>query len=268
MEYDFICPKCSSPLTLKGKSYVCENGHCYDVAKSGYVNLVLANQKNSAEAGDNKEMIEARQVVMEGNYYQQLADDIIAYLNNYDLESLVDAGCGIGYIPYRLTEAFPKAKILGADISKEAILSASKKYKNIPFAVASSIRLPIKSSSIDALICAFAPVFPQEFNRVLRDNGLFLRIIPDKKHLFRLKELLYETPYENELDPIEISGFKHIETIISRKEIVASGSFLHSIIKMTPYYYHTRKSDIENLLKLGETAVNLEFAIRIYKKLP
>ena len=268
MEYDFICPKCSSPLALKGKSYVCENGHCYDLAKSGYVNLVLANQKNSAEAGDNKEMIEARKIVMEGNYYQKLADDIINYLSNNKINSILDAGCGIGYIPYRLSIAFPKATILGADISKEAILSASKKYKDIPFAVASSIRLPIKSSSVDALICAFAPVFSQEFCRVLGENGLFLRVIPDKKHLLSLKELLYETPYENELDPLEISGFEYIDTISSKKEIVASGKYLHSIIKMTPYYYHTRKSDIESLLSLGETAINLEFAIRIYKKLP
>ncbi len=266
MEYYFICPKCATPLTLQGKSYVCENGHCYDLAKSGYVNLVLANQKNSAEAGDNKEMIEARKIVMEGGYYQKLADDIINSLTKQNPKSILDAGCGIGYIPYRLYQAFPDAKILGADISKEAILAASKKYKNIPFAVASSIRLPLKSNSIDALICAFAPVYPAEFCRVLTDNGLFLRVIPDKRHLFKLKELLYETPYENELDPLEIEGFTYIDTISSKKEITASGDYLHSIIKMTPYYYHSRKSDIERLLNVGETAVNLDFAVRIYQK--
>lgn len=266
MEYDYICPKCAQKLTKSGKSYVCENTHCYDIAKSGYVNLVLANQKNSADAGDNKEMIDARIFVMDNNYYKKLADDIIEIINVNKNYSIVDAGCGIGYIPFRLAESFVKSKIVGLDISKNAILAASKKYKDINFAVASSIRLPIKDESVDVIICAFAPVFPTEFLRILSKNGLFLRVVPDKRHLFNLKEILYETPYENELDPLEIEGFSYESTVESKNIINAEGELLHSIVKMTPYYYHTRKSDIEKLLSMGKTAVNLEFAIRIYRK--
>ena len=266
INYDYICPKCAKSLTKSGNSYICEDNHCYDIAKSGYVNLVLANQKNSADAGDNKEMIVARLSVMDNDYYKKLTDDIISIINDNENYSILDAGCGVGYVPYRLVKHFPSSKIVGLDISKNAILAASKKYKDINFAVASSIRLPIKSQSVNALICAFAPVFPTEFARVLNRGGIFLRVVPGKRHLYSLKEILYETPYENELDPLEIDGFSYEKTVESKASIVAEGELLHSIVKMTPYYYHTRKSDIERLLEIGCATVNLEFDIRIYRK--
>ena len=52
-----ICPKCRKPLILKDRSFCCEDRHSYDLAKSGYVNLVLGNTKTS---GDSKEMVKAR----------------------------------------------------------------------------------------------------------------------------------------------------------------------------------------------------------------
>lgn len=267
MTYHYICPKCTKPLTKIGNSYVCEDNHSYDIAKSGYVNLVLANQKNSADAGDNKEMIAARLSVMDSGYYKKLADDLIDIIKDNKNNFIADAGCGVGYLPYRLANYFSGSNIVGLDISKNAILAASKKYKNISFAVASSVRLPLPSDSVDTLICAFAPVFPIEFARVLNKEGLFLRVVPSKKHLFALKELLYQTPYENELDPLEIEGFCYEKTVESKSTISAEGKLLHSIVKMTPYYYHSNKSDIESLLNINSATVNLEFDIRIYRKI-
>ena len=43
----FICPKCKEKLTQRGGSLYCLNNHCFDIAKEGYVNLMLANDKHS-----------------------------------------------------------------------------------------------------------------------------------------------------------------------------------------------------------------------------
>lgn len=55
-----ICPKCGEQLTDDGRSLVCPNRHCYDKAKSGYVNLLPANQMRSKLPGDNKLMVQSR----------------------------------------------------------------------------------------------------------------------------------------------------------------------------------------------------------------
>jgi 23S rRNA (guanine745-N1)-methyltransferase len=265
--YPYVCPFCDNKLLLSSKSYVCSNAHLFDVSKFGYVNLLPVNKKNSLDPGDNKEMIKARGVVMDNGYYKSLADSIIEIIKPYNIKSILDAGCGIGYLTHRLQLSYPKTMILGTDISKFAIIHASKKYKSIPFAVASSNSLPIKTSSIDALICAFAPVFSEEFLRVLSKGGIFIRVIPSEKHLFNLKALLYDTPNENETDKTQIDGFTFIKSIIVNDTFNAKSSDeLLSLVQMTPYFYHAKKSAIEEISNIPSLLVNQEFEVRLYVK--
>lgn len=51
----FICPVCKNELNKTGKSFICSNGHCFDMAKSGYVNLLL--KSTGVNHGDNKLMV-------------------------------------------------------------------------------------------------------------------------------------------------------------------------------------------------------------------
>ncbi len=264
--FPFICPNCGEKLVLKEKSYVCANNHCFDIAKSGYVNLILANQKNSLDPGDNKEMIDARAVVMKTEYYSNLALALINVINIENCTRILDAGCGIGNIPFRIKSSLQNSIVVGADISKSAITYASKNYKNLPFCVASSNNLPFDNNYFDCLVCAFAPVFSEEFLRVLSQNGSFLRVVPDKHHLWGLKSALYETPYPNELDPIDINGFTINEVIKVNYEVTLHGEEILSLIKMTPYYYHSKKEDIERVCALKELTTNLSFEVRHYKK--
>ena len=53
----YICPICKKSLTLKSKSYRCENNHSFDEAKEGYVNLLPVQYKHSKDPGDNKAMV-------------------------------------------------------------------------------------------------------------------------------------------------------------------------------------------------------------------
>ena len=57
----WICPLCRKPLVNENvSSLTCSSGHCYDLAREGYVNLLLVNRKHSQEPGDSKAMIAAR----------------------------------------------------------------------------------------------------------------------------------------------------------------------------------------------------------------
>ncbi|MEO0598010.1 MAG: putative RNA methyltransferase, partial [Chloroflexota bacterium] len=70
----YKCPVCAEPLTIEDRRFVCANNHSFDRAKEGYVNLLLANQKNSADPGDSKAMVRARRDFFSGGYYAKLAD--------------------------------------------------------------------------------------------------------------------------------------------------------------------------------------------------
>ena len=261
----YICPICGQSLNKVNKSFVCDNNHCFDIAKSGYVNLILPNKKNSVAPGDNKEMIVARKKVMDLDYYKKLADTIIYKLPTSS-NAILDAGCGVGYIPIKVKEALPDTIVCGTDISKYAIECASKQSKEVNFAVASSLRLPYKDNFFDAVICAFAPVYGQEFNRITKKDGLLLRVVPDVYHLYDLKKFLYKEPRVNEMDPLEIDGFSFIEEHQVKSTFRGCGEIIHSLVKMTPYYYHTPKEDIERLIGLSEFTINTEFSLRIYRK--
>ncbi len=255
-------------MTLEGKSYYCPERHCFDLAKSGYVNLVLANCKHSAEPGDNKEMILARVNVMQNGYYDSLADCIVEILKGHQHDTVADVGCGVGSLTSRVKKAFPDCRLIGSDISKNAADAAAKLCKEVPFCVASSNALPLESESQDALLCAFAPVFAEEFLRVLRPDGIFIRVVPDTMHLFRLKEQLYATPRPNERDVDEPQGFTKIETRFVADDFTAYGETVSSLVKMTPYYYHTSKEDLARLFAKESLTTNRAFEVRVYKKIP
>ncbi len=54
---NILCPVCKKKLIRTGNSCQCENRHCFDLAKEGYLNLNLHNSQNT---GDNQDMIKAR----------------------------------------------------------------------------------------------------------------------------------------------------------------------------------------------------------------
>ena len=73
---NYRCPLCNSSLALKVKTYRCDNNHCFDQAKEGYVNLLPVQHKHSKSPGDNKTMVDARRAFLDKGYYQPLIDEI------------------------------------------------------------------------------------------------------------------------------------------------------------------------------------------------
>ena len=53
--HKLACPKCHKPIIQVNNSYKCENNHCYDIAKSKYLNLLLNPDKATNNPGDSKE---------------------------------------------------------------------------------------------------------------------------------------------------------------------------------------------------------------------
>ena len=64
----YLCPLCHAPLDPEGKSFVCPQGHQFDKAKEGYVNLLPVQHKRPKDPGDSSEMMQARRTFLDAGH--------------------------------------------------------------------------------------------------------------------------------------------------------------------------------------------------------
>lgn len=270
----FICPVCSCELILKGNTFNCRNNHCFDKAKSGYVNLLMSQTKKEEVHGDDKVMLLARRNFLERGYYQPLLNNILEIATKYIKHNdvLLDAGCGEGWYTNQLHQELKRqnynVSVIGIDISKSAVDLLAKRNKEIESAVASTYKMPIKGESCDIIISVFAPFCTEEINRILKRNAVFIWVYPLENHLFSLKKLIYENVILNKLPDESIEGLKLIETH-EVKDIIhlETNSDILNLFMMTPYYYKTSRSDQDKITKIDKINTEIEFGIDVYQRL-
>jgi len=259
-----ICPVCREDIAKIEKTYKCPNNHCFDVHKSGYVNLLPSNKMNSKLPGDNKLMVEARRSFLKNGYYNCLLLELKKIINRINPEAILDSGCGEGY--YTSGIYSENRRIFGVDISKTAVNYASRENNRIIYSVGSVFNLPIMDSSIDLVMSIFAPYSGAEFLRVLKKNGHMLMVIPGADHLIELKNVIYERPYENTTKGYDLDGFIFKgKTEINKKIQLDNKADIDNLFKMTPYYYRTKKEDYEKIAELDFLETTINFEILIYE---
>ena len=272
----FRCPNCKQPLGEKGNSLVCENNHCFDKSKSGYVNLLLSNKMNSKTPGDNKLMVDTRNEFLSKGYYgvmkEALCNQIVALASqmNKTQVDVLDAGCGEGYYTSAMAESLEQenlqASILGVDISKIALNIASKRTKSVQFGVASVFDIPVEDESCDIVTELFAPYCGEEFYRVLKKDGVLLLVIPSQEHLYELKQAVYDKPYKNDVKDYQLKGFElERKTEVFSKIDIDNQEDIKNLFMMTPYYYKTSKEDTTRLMKLEKLQTKIQFEILCYR---
>lgn len=266
----FICPVCKAELARDTKSYRCENGHCFDIAKKGYVNLLMS--QSSSQHGDSKGMIASRAEFLNRGFYDRLSAEVCDCVLKFAPQNarVLDAGCGECKYTFdvfnSLSDAGRRSEVIGIDISKEALAYSRRRGSGLSLAVASTAALPVADASVDVLINIFAPFSADEFSRVIDDSGVIIRVYPLARHLWELKELIYDVPYENPVLPEE-EGLIVVETRELKYRIeLESADEIFSLFEMTPYFHRTSQSDKEKLLSCDRLSCSAEFGIAIYKK--
>ena len=266
------CPVCGKELIKLEKVWTCENRHSFDIAKQGYVNLLIHGGSGKRH-GDDRRMVLARRDFLDRGHYDPLSELISALCCKYagDEVLLLDAGCGEGKYTCdalnALRSAGKPADAVGVDISKDALIGAAKRDKSLTLAVASSAALPLMDESADILLNIFSPFAKEEFRRVLKPGGVLIRAWPLEKHLWELKTLIYDRPYPNPPADPGCEGFTLLETRELRYSIhLASPEEIQSLFEMTPYYYKTGREDQQKAANAKELTVTLEFGVGVYRK--
>ena len=270
---ELTCPVCGGALHREERSLRCGAGHCYDIARQGYVNLLRTNQSKAKRHGDDKRMVAARTAVLGAGYDAPLRDAVAAAAAEFTAgdADVLDAGCGEGYytaqVLHTLQQQGRTPSVCGVDISRDALICAHRRAPELTLAVASSSHLPVADASCDLVFNVFAPHDAAEFARVLRTNGVLLRVIPLERHLWGLKQAVYDRPYENTVPDPALPGFTLAEQRALRGTVtLRSQAEIEALFCMTPYYYKTGAHDQAKLRALDTLTTETEFALLIYKK--
>lgn len=262
------CPVCLQGLEKHEKSLACENGHSFDISRSGYVNLLLSNSSSDKRHGDDKLMVSARRAFLEKGYYSILSDcinDLLARFCKRDC-ILADAGCGEGWYTERAAHSVGAREVYGFDISRDAVACAAKRDKTGAYAVASVFNMPLCDGCTDALLSIFAPHSYEEFARILAPGGVLIRVVPLEEHLMELKQAVYENVYPNEPEKPEIPLFTAEESRELRSVITVENEDIKNLFMMTPYYYKTGEHEQQKLRQLQKLTTRIAFRVTLYKK--
>lgn len=245
---ELICPICGGVLDRVEKSYRCQAGHSFDIARQGYVNLLPVQNKRSLNPGDTAQQVAGRRAFLEGGFYQPIVKALCKIAQDHHCQGpVVDVGCGEGYYSARLAEAMG-ADLLGLDISKEAVRYAAGKYKGHTWLCASGAHLPVKDQSAGLITSLFALTMDQEFARVLRPGGHFIQVLAAQDHLLGLKSIIYPELHHKEKETIpNVEGFRLVESRKVEFTFTVEDEQVQNLLNMTPHVYRIGKEGADRL---------------------
>lgn len=265
-----ICPVCRASLYRDERSFFCTGvkKHCYDISAHGYVNLC----PGKSTGGDDKRAVRSRTEFLNLGHYKPISDKICEILSDLDENNtVVDAGCGEGYYTSNIALK-TKAQTYGFDLSKEAIISASKSAKrqgleNSRFFVGGIYNLPVCDGGADAITNIFAPCAEGEFCRILKDGGRLVVVAAGKNHLYGLKAAIYDEVHTNE----ERADLPQNMKLEAEHNLLFAISLqtpeeIQSLFSMTPYSYRTSEKDMQKLYSLTSLETEVEVNIYVYRK--
>ncbi len=298
MIHSLTCPVCSNTLSIdktslaKYSSLSCAQGHLFDFAKQGYLNLLLSQHKRSKQPGDTLEMVQARTRFLNKGFYDGISNFLIdeclfktisnesnLFPNKHTHFHYADLACGEGFYTQRIHEHLvqeiqhvnPQRLVAttGLDISAPAIKAACQRTKQVLWLISSLARTPLANDSQDLITGLFFHFDLDEIERVLKPQGHFIMVTTGPSHLIELREIIYDTVKEEttkdfshiqgSLSHIKTRYFKETKTLGSKEDIL-------SLLAMTPHYWRCTLNKKQHLESLNKLSVTLDIQFDIFSK--
>src|SRR5215467_6235314 len=184
-----LCPVrgCHSPLVRESQRVRCPRGHSFDVARSGYINLLQPQDRRSEQPGDTPAAIQGRRRLHDRGVTQPLLEAVAEIIRASPSDIVLDAGCGDGFYLGTLASQI-RFDAHGLDISGPAIDAAARRYTDCEWIVANANRfVPYADRSFSIVLSITARMNGGEFHRVLHDSGRLLVALPAPDDLIELR---------------------------------------------------------------------------------
>lgn len=280
----FVCPMDGLPLLPEKNILRCEKGHVFDVAREGYCNLLLVQQKASLDPGDSKVMVASRRKFLEGGHFAPIAARVFEMVRDMTANvkpdpslRIVDAGCGEGYYLYQLSQLAVTnhhkgtLALAGCDISKWAVKAAAKRSTDIAWAVAGNRQLPFAPGTVDLILSMFG--FPdwENFKTVQPVDGRVLLIDPGPDHLIELRKIIY--PEINIREGRSLNTATECGYVLKLTDQIKfsvnleHNSSIQDLLAMTPHAFKITPEARENLRALKSLTVTADVVFRVLEKM-
>jgi 23S rRNA (guanine745-N1)-methyltransferase len=184
-----LCPvrNCHLALAREERRLICAHGHSFDVARSGYINLLQPQDRRSNQAGDTVAALNGRRRCHESGATGPLLEAIAEVVKATPDDVVLDAGCGDGFYLGSLAHR-TGCGAHGVDISVPSIDAAARRYPECEWIVANADRfVPYADSSFSIVLSITARMNPGEFRRILREDGRLLVALPGPEDLIELR---------------------------------------------------------------------------------
>lgn len=270
----FKCPVCSGLMFMNdSNSLTCNSRHCFDLSKKGYINLLVSNNAPVY----SKELFEARHKVCRTGFYEPLIDKLAKIIEQYQKSinrraiNILDAGCGEGSHIYELFKRMKGKAVynaVGVDISKDSINMAANNNTEIIWCVADLARLPFQNRSFDVILNILSPANYKEFDRILTNDGIQVKVVPGSQYLKELREIL-----RNDGETINYSNNKVINHFSHNLDIMdiqninykfaVDEEVLPDCIKMTPLTWGKSTEKFNAILEKDRFLITVDLILII-----
>lgn len=274
--YLFACPVCGESMYMtETASLGCSNRHTFDLARQGYVNLLTSNvQANRYDL----ELFTARLALNQAGFFARLLaalqtciDEHAPYRSHEQLV-LLDAGCGEGshlaQLVSKLQAAGQSALGIGLDIAKDGIRLAASTYTGLVWCVADLARSPFQARLCDIILNILSPANYAEFKRLLRPDGIVIKVFPGPNYLQELRTALYagssKETYQNE-DSVQQFSQQFTPLVTKRvcyqQELTATT--LDYLLQMTPLAWSADRAALDAVRRAGLDRITVDATVMI-----
>jgi 23S rRNA (guanine745-N1)-methyltransferase len=174
-------------LVREERRLLCARGHSFDVARSGYINLLQPQERRSKQPGDTAAAIAGRRRLHDRGVTEPLLNAIAEIMVASPNDTVLDAGCGEGFYLGSLARQIG-FDAHGVDISIPAADAAARRYPGCEWIVANADRfLPYADRSFSIVLSITGRMNAGEFRRVLRDDGRLLVALPARDDVIEFR---------------------------------------------------------------------------------
>jgi len=262
---------CGLPLARADAALTCAAGHTFDVARSGYINLLQVLDRRSPAPGDAPAATEARARLLTAGIGMPIVLAMAATARARLPPAggrVVDLGCGTGELLGHLA-LDAAVEGVGLDLSTTALSRAARAFPAQTWVVANADRrLPLQNGSIDLVLSLNGRRNADECARVLAPEGHLIIGVPAADDLLELRTAVQGEGVARDRWEAVVAAHESAFRLASRDTVRAvqhvTGSTLQDLLLAT--YRGSRRSAAPQVQTLTALEVTLATDILVFAR--
>jgi len=248
-------------------------GHCFDIARSGYINVLQPQDSRSRDPGDAAGAVAARRRLLDAGTGTALLESLSLAITDLGLSPgarSLDIGAGEGSILGALAARF-ELEGVGVDLSARAADLAARRHPGLLWLVVNADRgLPFADGSLDLILSITARRSPAECARVLAPGGHLVVAVPAFDDLAELREAVLGSAARQDRVPKIIEEHAAHFKLTGRREARARRAFSAAQLEdlLVSTYRGGRAGRRERAGRLDGLEVTLSHEIAVFEPLP